>query len=172
MAITVICQRLKPLKDELGSKATFVTCRDLTEEVRIKKTVDAWINALTRDVQVNVQKSRISPDLHNLHLSCVSFFSLVCRASRLAFFHILALCNHMLQCTALRVCDKTTQMMHACDVNRELPFLFQGIRFTESQCMPHFHKSVACTFLKVNVFLLLHSYALLCVSQTLHLGLS
>uniref|UniRef100_A0A096MER2 KIAA0586 ortholog n=1 Tax=Poecilia formosa TaxID=48698 RepID=A0A096MER2_POEFO len=25
--------------------------RDLTEEVRIKKTVDAWINALTRDVQ-------------------------------------------------------------------------------------------------------------------------
>ncbi len=30
-----------------------VSCRDTTEEARIKKMVDAWINTLTEDIQVS-----------------------------------------------------------------------------------------------------------------------
>lgn len=33
-----------------------VLCRDWTDQVRIKKTVDAWIDTLTKDIQVSSQQ--------------------------------------------------------------------------------------------------------------------
>lgn len=36
----------------------FALCRDSTEQVRIRRTVDAWIDTLSRDIQVSLEKKR------------------------------------------------------------------------------------------------------------------
>ncbi|XP_031698101.1 protein TALPID3-like [Anarrhichthys ocellatus] len=45
--------------------------RDWTEEVRIKKTVDAWISTSTRDIQVSLVVDHRPPPMTTLHRSSV-----------------------------------------------------------------------------------------------------
>ncbi|CAB1331175.1 unnamed protein product, partial [Coregonus sp. 'balchen'] len=46
--------------ETLHSQLEALSCnRDTTEEVRIKKTVDAWINALSKDIQADITKEHL-----------------------------------------------------------------------------------------------------------------
>lgn len=54
-----LCENVWELPLNTEGLDSVLSCRDAIEELRIKKTVDAWINTLSKEIQVKLKLCHI-----------------------------------------------------------------------------------------------------------------